>query len=258
MVSLSNRESVARRGWGLRMRIAVISDIHGNFAALDAVLNDIPRRGVDATVALGDLLSGPFDPRAVADTIMASGIPSVRGNHDRWLIEGREPDKDWAVDACVRGVLSLEHSDWLKTMPATHVFAGEVFMCHATPQDDVSFWMDQLTEAYGVLATPRAHVEALAEGIDHPVLLCGHTHVPRTLRLADGRLLLNPGSVGLPFLLGSPDARYAIIERRNGQWSAALHAIPYDREPAMAQARGLGFPGFATALKTGWATLADL
>jgi hypothetical protein len=135
------------------MRIAVISDIHGNFAALDAVLNDIRGRGVDATVALGDHLSGPFDPRAVADAIITSGMPCVRGNHDRWLVEGREPDKDWAVDVWVRGVLSLAHSDWLKTMPATQVFAGEVFMCHATPQDDVSFWMDQLTEAYGVLAT---------------------------------------------------------------------------------------------------------
>jgi diadenosine tetraphosphatase ApaH/serine/threonine PP2A family protein phosphatase len=151
----------------------------------------------------------------------------------------------------------MEHSDWLKMMPATLAFADEVFMCHATPQDDVSFWMDQLTER-GVVTMPREAIEALAVGIDYPVLLCGHTHAARVLRLADGRLLLNPGSVGLPFLMGSPDARYAIIERRNGQWSVELIAIPYDREPAMAQARGLGFPGFATALKTGWATLADL
>jgi putative phosphoesterase len=239
------------------MRIAVISDVHGNFAALAAVLSDIKSRGVDATLGLGDFLSGPFDPRAVADTIIASGMPCVRGNHDRWLVEGREPDKDWAVDVWVRGILSMEHSDWLKTMPATRVFSGEVFMCHATPQDDVSFWMDQLTER-GVVTMPREAIEALAAGLEYPVLLCGHTHAARVLRLADGRLLLNPGSVGLPFLMGSPDARYAVIERRNGQWSVELIAIPYDREPAMAQARGLGFPGFATALKTGWATLADL
>ncbi len=99
---------------------------------------------------------------------------------------------------------------------------------------------------------------AAAQGYDHPVLLCGHTHIPRVVRLADGRLLVNPGTVGLPFLIGSPDARYAIIERRDGQWSAELIAIPYDRAPAIAQATALGHPGFAKAIQTGWAALADL
>ncbi len=240
------------------MRIAVISDIHGNFAALEAVLADIRTRGVDATVALGDFLSGPFDPLATADTLMASGIPCVRGNHDRWLLEGREPGLDWPADVLVRGMLSNGQVEWLKTIPPTRVFEGEVFMCHATPTDDVSFWMDQPTKTYGVLSMPPDHIEAMAEDIDYPVLLCGHTHVSRTLRLADGRLLLNPGSVGLPFLLGSPDARYAIIEKRGSQWSAALLAIPYDREPAMAQAQRAGFPGFAKALRTGWATIEEL
>jgi predicted phosphodiesterase len=240
------------------MRIAVISDIHGNLAALEAVLADVRRRGVDATVALGDYLSGPFDPLGVADLIMASGFCCVRGNHDRWLVEGRGQDRDWPVDAAVRGLLAGRHGQWLSSIPGTDVFAGDVFMCHATPQDDVSFWMDKLTESHGVVSMSRDHIEAIGEGIPQPVLVCGHTHVPRTLRLADGRLLLNPGSVGLPFLLGSPDARYAIIERRSGHWAAELLVVPYDRRPAMAQAEKLGFPGFARALETGWARLEEL
>lgn len=238
------------------MRLAVISDIHGNYAALDAVLADIGRRGVDATVNLGDVLAGPFDPVAVADRVMAEGLPTVRGNHDRWITEGREDD--WVVDVWVRETIRSAHRDWLAALPATHLVDGEVFMCHATPQDDTSFWMDQPTTEHGMIPMPRESIEARAVGIDHPVLLCGHTHAPRTLRLADGRLVVNPGSVGLPFLLGSPDARYAIIEKRGGQWSVDLAAIPYDKSPAMAQARALGFPGFATALETGWASLADL
>jgi putative phosphoesterase len=240
------------------LRIAVISDIHGNLAALEAVLTDIRRRHVDATLALGDYVSGPFDPLGVADLMMAGSFSCIRGNHDRWLVEGREEATDWPVDTLVRGLLATKHREWLRSIPATQVFAGEVFMCHATPQDDVSFWMDQLTEKHGVLSMSRNHIEAMGEGIPQPVLVCGHTHVPRTLRLADGRLLLNPGSVGLPFLLGSPDARYAIIERRGGHWSAELHAIPYDRRPVMAQAHEFGFPGFASALETGWATLDEL
>lgn len=238
------------------MRIAVFSDVHGNYAALEAVLADITRRGVDATLGLGDFLSGPFDPKAVADRLIADNVPCVRGNHDRYLAEGRE--KDWAVDTWVRGVLSMDQSDWLKTLPATRVFEGEVFMCHATPGSDENYWMDRFTEGDEALLMSREHIEAMSVGVDYPVLLCGHTHVPRTLRLRDGRLLLNPGSVGLPFILGSPDARYAIIEKRNGQWSSELIAIPYDKKPAQAQARGLGFPGFATAIETGWATLSDL
>ena len=238
------------------MRLAVISDVHGNFAALEAVLADIARRGVDATLGLGDFVSGPFDPRSVADRLMDENMPGVRGNHDRWVVEGR--DDDWHVDKWVREELSSAHMDWLRSLPATHVFEGEVFMCHATPTTDTDFWMDRPTDTHGMLSMPRESIEAEAAGIDYPVLLCGHTHSPRTLRLADGRLLVNPGSVGLPCLLGSPDARYAIIERRNGNWSVDLMAIPYDREPAKAQALSLGHPGFAMAVETGWATFADL
>ncbi|HHY50013.1 MAG TPA: metallophosphoesterase family protein [Alphaproteobacteria bacterium] len=239
------------------MRLAVFSDVHGNLAALDAVLSDIGRRGVDMIVGLGDFLSGPFDPRGVAERLMAAGFPLVRGNHDRWVSDGRE-ENDWAVDKLVRDLLDGEQLRWLAALPPTQVIDGAVFLCHGTPTSDSTFWMDQLTSELGVVSSSRAWIEAAAEGYDFPVLLCGHTHVQRTLRLADGRLLLNPGSVGLPFLLGSTDARYAILERRQGAWSAELHAIPYDRETPKQQARAHGHPGFARALDTGWATLAEL
>ena len=185
-----------------------------------------------------------------------SGMPVVHGNHDRWLHEGRKDD--WNVDAWVRGVISPAHLDWLRAMPLSQAIEGEVFMCHATPGDDNMYWMDMFTEDETVRTAPREHIETTATGVDYPVLLCGHTHVQRNLRLADGRLLVNPGSVGLPFMLGSPDARYAILERRGGIWSVDMIAVPYDRGPAQEQARALGFPGFATAIETGWARLSDL
>lgn len=238
------------------MRIAVISDIHGNHAALEAVLDDIARRGVDTTLGLGDFLSGPFDPHAVAERLIAEKIPVVRGNHDRFLAEPR--DKDWNVDIWVRGVIAPVHAEWLRQMPATQVFGGEIFMCHATPTSDMDFWMNHYSDELGVLSASRDHIEAQGAGIDFPVLLCGHTHVARTLRLADGRLLVNPGTVGLPFLLGSPEAHYAIIERRGGDWSVEFHAIPYDREKSQRQALANGYPGFAKAIETGWASVYDL
>ena len=68
------------------MRIAAISDIHGNLGALDAVLADIARRGADLTVNLGDLLSGPLLPRETADRLMALDLPTISGNHERQLL----------------------------------------------------------------------------------------------------------------------------------------------------------------------------
>lgn len=238
------------------MRIAVISDIHGNYAALEAVLDDIARRGVDATLGLGDFLSGPFDPGAVADRLIAERIPVVRGNHDRLLAE--PPEKDWPVDAWVRHRLSPAQVDWLGGIPATEVFGDALFMCHGTPASDTAFWMDRPTDDQGVVSMSRDHIEAEAAGFDYPVLLCGHTHAARILRLADSRLVVNPGAVGLPFLQGSPDARYALLEKRRGSWFVELYAIPYDRAAAAAQARANGFAGFAMAVETGWATIHDL
>lgn len=238
------------------MKVAVISDVHGNRIALEAVLDDIAAEGVDATLALGDFLSGAFDPVGVADILVDLALPSVRGNHDRHIVEGRE--KDWEIDALVRKELSPAHKDWLAALPLNRVFAGEVFMCHGTPAADDVLWLDG-TDADGtVFHTPRAEIEQQAKGFDYPVLLCGHSHIPRSLRLADGRLVVNPGSVGLPFSLGSPDARYALLEKRGNGWTADLRALPYDASAAAAQARDRGFEKWATAVTTGWLIPGDL
>ena len=97
--------------------------------------------------------------------------------------------------------------------------------------------MDGFTATGDLVTISSERIEAAAVGVGFPVMVCGHTHVQRNLRLGDGRLLVNPGSVGLPFVLGSPDARYAIIEKRGGDWSVDMIAVPYDRARAQAQAR---------------------
>jgi putative phosphoesterase len=233
------------------VRIAVLSDVHGNLEALDAVLDDVAGQGVDATVALGDFLSGPSDPVGVADRLIELGLPSVRGNHDRYITDGRE--KDWHIDALVRGLLDERQHRWLGSVPATLLLEGDVFLCHGTPRDDNTSFMDTMV---GTIPTmhPRDYIEAEAAGFDHEVLLCGHTHVPRSLRLADGRLVVNPGSVGLPMEIGSPDARYAIIEKRRAGWNTELRAVAYDHAAAAKQALDKGYPVWAEALTWGWAS----
>ncbi len=237
------------------MRIAVFSDVHGNLSALDAVLDDIAARDVDATLGLGDFLSGPSDPVGVADRLIELGIPSVRGNHDRYITDGR--DEDWHIDALVRAMLTIPQMEWLGAIPPTRLFEDEVFLCHGTPRDDNGTFLDAITETSEFRISSinsREKIEAEADGFDHPVILCGHTHVPRSLRLADGRLVMNPGSVGLPFEIGSPDARYGILEKRGTRWNTELRTVAYDHHAAAKQALDRGYPKWAEALTSGWAS----
>lgn len=244
------------------MTLAVLSDIHGNIAALEAVLADIARRGVTQIVNLGDALSGPFDAPATAERLMALGLVTVRGNHDRQLFDRPKHKmglwEQWTIDD-----LAPHHLDWLRALPLTAEVGGAL-LCHATPQDDAENWLDRRGPDHRLVARDLEGVEARAGNSTHPLMLCGHTHTPRVVRISDNRLIVNPGSVGCPAYLdsrnephfihqtGAPDARYAIVENRDGHWHADLIAVPYDATPMAALARAKGAESWAKAVTTGW------
>src|SRR5436309_15323053 len=98
------------------MRIAALSDVHGNVAALDAVLADIAGQDVDAVVNLGDLLSGAVQPRETADRLMELGLPTVRGNHERQLLT-LDPDRTGAADRHADETITPRHRAWLAGLP---------------------------------------------------------------------------------------------------------------------------------------------
>jgi predicted phosphodiesterase len=114
--------------------VAVLSDIHGNARALDAVLAEIARRGVRRIVHLGDCLYGPFDPRPVAERLMELGIPGVSGNEDRVLLD-QEPKSKAA--RFTQAQLGAHHLAWLASLPRTMEF-GTALLCHGTPTDDTT------------------------------------------------------------------------------------------------------------------------
>ncbi|MBU1305792.1 MAG: metallophosphatase family protein [Alphaproteobacteria bacterium] len=233
------------------MRFAVISDVHGNALALDAVLADIARQGADATLCLGDHVSGPMDPAGAADRLMALDGPVIMGNHDRWLLD--PPDKSLnPVDRFALMRMKQAHRAWLAALPATAVFNGEVFLCHGTPTSDTLAWVDGWYQDRQMTLPAEDTVMRAASGIDYPIMLCGHTHIARSVRLRDGRQIINPGAVGMQLTHGSPDARYAIIERRNGQWFTDLRVVQYDHMAAGEQALSNGFAPWKEALQTGW------
>ena len=244
------------------MQIAVISDIHGNIAALEAVLADTERRGISRLVNLGDSLSGPFDAVATADRLIALDLPSVRGNHDRQLFD-RPREKmglweQWVIDELTSG-----HLEWLRAQPLTRNL-GDVFLCHATPKRDDENWLDHRGPNHRLIARDFEGVKARAGDVSAPIMLCGHTHTPRVVRLHDGRMIVNPGSVGCPAYLdsrmtphfihqtGAPDARYAIVEHRDGRWTADLIAVPYDPSDMAKMARAKGADSWADAITYGW------
>ncbi len=233
------------------MKIAVISDIHGNRLALEAVLDDIVRQGVDGTFNLGDLVAGPMEPNWVLDILMDIDIPTVRGNHERVLIDN-PPEKLGPVDRFAQMQMESRHRGWINALPPTLSIVDDIFLCHGTPTSDEEPWLDSWWDGRTTTAPDHATVAAKAEGFDYPVLLCGHTHVPRAVRLKDGRLIVNPGAVGLQINHGSPDARYATVELRGGKYYAAFHTVPYDHFAAARQAEANGFPQWREALTTGW------
>src|ERR1700739_653425 len=125
------------------MRIAAVSDIHGNLFALEAVLADIERRGVDLIVNLGDIVSGPLLPRETAARLMALGLPTIRGNHERQVLT-LDPARMGASDRYAFDSLGEAHRAWIAGLPAVLRPAEGVFMCHATPDNDVDCYLEDL------------------------------------------------------------------------------------------------------------------
>jgi predicted phosphodiesterase len=243
------------------VRIAVVSDIHGNMAALSAVVADFGRHGVDAVVNLGDSLSGPLLPLETARFLMATAWIHLAGNHERQLLT-QGPGRRSASDEYAHGCLSDNEFAWMAALKPRLPFSDTVLLCHGTPASDLEYFLETV-EASGVRAANAAEVDQRLGGERAALVLCGHTHVPRAVRSSGGTLIVNPGSVGLqaysddhPFehaiQNGSPDARYAIVEDGPWGWRAALRSVPYDHRPMARLAAQRQRPDWERALLTGY------
>lgn len=244
------------------MKFAVIADIHGNAFALEAVLEDIEAHQIETVLNLGDVFSGPIDPARTAAILMEQEFITVRGNHDRYLIE-RDRAEMGPSDRVAFDALSREHLDWIAALPPTRTVFGDVFLCHATPLDDNRYWLERVEPNGVVRAATLAETQAEAEGIEASLILCAHSHLPRSVRLPDGRVIANPGSVGCPayddvapaphhMQTGTPNASYALVQRRSAGWSITFRSVPYNHDAAAERARSLGRHDWARALSTGW------
>jgi predicted phosphodiesterase len=227
-------------------RFALIADIHGNIWALDAVLADLDRRGVNTVFDLGDSLCGPLEPAATADRLIERAIPSVMGNDDRAMLE--QP-------------LRPQHRAWITALPRTREPFADVLLFHGTPDSDLVYLLEEVRPE-GIRLRDTAGVRQLIGDRGHSLFACGHSHLPRTVWLDERSLIVNPGSVGLPAYrgdepyahvmeAGSPHARYAMVTRVGPEWQVEHIALPYDYAAAARAAAANGRPDWAGCLLTG-------
>ena len=185
------------------MKIAALYDIHGNLAALDAVLAELEREQPDMIVVGGDIISGPM-PAETLERLRQVGaqVHYIRGNGDREVVEAFDrlagaseaaDDAQQRVTDWVARQLNQEQRDFLALMPETfacHVEGmGDVLFCHATPASD---------EVIFTPLTPQERLVSLFSDTEQRFVVCGHTHVQFDLQAGAVRVL-NAGSVGMPY-----------------------------------------------------------
>lgn len=240
-------------------RIAIISDIHGNLPALQAVIADLRTRNAARVVNLGDHASGPLWPAATLDLLIEQDWISIAGNHDRQLVS-QPPEQHGASDRHAYAELTARHRAWLAALPAQAHLSHDILLCHGTPDSDSRPLLETVAHGGARLALP-AEIRRRLGGEAAPIILCGHTHLPRLVQL-DQTLIINPGSVGLPAYEddspephvvenGSPHARYALLDATERGWQVAFIALDYDHGVAAAQAERNGRSDWAAALRTG-------
>ncbi len=231
-----------RIGYALAMRVAVLTDIHGNRLALLAVLADLRRVGADSVVFGGDaVLFGPR-PRECWERVLDLGWRTVQGNTDRYIaaFDTATAGKDRAQTDFLRA-----NVDWtaeqlgpalvreLSAMPRQvriESAAGLLLVVHGVPGDDETGWSRRDDEAAVAAAIGPTEAAAVASG---------HTHTAM-VRHAGGLLAVNCGSVGRSYD-GIPGlATYAVLDDASGRWSAELRRVPYDHVSAHADLLAAG------------------
>lgn len=210
-------------------RIAVLADIHSNVPSLDAVVEDIRHQSVDEAFVGGDLVGRGPQGALVVDKIDELGWPSIRGNHEDYVLDFRRHDVPdewlaadiWAASRWMANELDESHVEYIDSLPfsTTPETASDLRLVHGSPtsyHEGIGPWTSD--------ETLREHLDS----IDEDLLVCAHTHRSLSREVENGRVV-NVGSVGLPFN-GDPRAQYAIFDGSAGDWDVDFRRVEYDRE----------------------------
>jgi putative phosphoesterase len=211
------------------VRIAALSDIHGNLPALEAVLREVERERPDLIVVGGDVASGPMPAETIELLRKLKNARFVMGNADRGLIDEFDGKPESPMPGPFAGwcaqQLNREQRDFLGSFEDT-ILVGRVLFCHASPRNDTDIFTTE---------TPDDRVRLLMDGTEADLVdlvVCGHTHMQFD-RKVDRLRIVNPGSVGMPY--GKPGAYWAMLDS-----DLEMRRTDYDREAAAERIRAKG------------------
>jgi putative phosphoesterase len=225
------------------MKVALISDIHGNLPALEAVLSHAGEMKVKQIWNLGDFTGFGASPDAVIKLVKKQKAISIIGNYDQKVLKVPEKSEEWKDSKIPEkwfsfhwsfGQLSKKSIDYLKGLPENHretVKDWKVLFTHGSPEAVDEALNDE---------TPQERLRDLARKAHANIILCGHSHEP-FMRFAGGSIFINPGSVGRPFD-GDPRASYAVLSIKKHKVEVDFFRIDYDVEKAAEAQNEAGLP----------------
>ena len=194
------------------MKIAFISDIHGNYEALKTVLSEIDRMGISEVYCAGDIVGYYCQVNEVCYELRKREIPCIMGNHDWYMAGGGFCPRSKSVEDCLiyqRKIIEKENLEWLKTFPL-NLHIGNIHMVHGGWTDPIDEYLKPTKEYF--------------DKVEGNIFVSGHTHV-QSLHHFGEKIYCNPGSVGQP-RDGDPRAAFAVF---NGK-DFTLHRVEYDMQ----------------------------
>lgn len=216
------------------MRVAIISDIHGNLPALEAVVKDVAEQAPDQVWCGGDIAwGGPWATECI-DIVNKSEWVAIKGNTDVWItgdpqtLESPEERRRLQEGAAWHDI-SNDDAEWLLNLPLGHSGPGSILLVHGTP------------------ASPFVAPEPEAPARDFlpyegraSIVVYGHVHRPFVRRLSDGTIVANAGSVGMP--MDGPSACYLLVSRDGPEWLMQHRRVLFDRGAVAEEAKRRGGP----------------
>lgn len=231
------------------MRVAIVSDIHANWQALEVVMDDIKKRGCERVLCLGDLAMAGPQPRMVIDfvrkqddwTIIQGNTDQLIGNFSPEIVDKVKSAFPVMANALLDDVLILEDDkkDYLKNLPpqmSLEIEGVKILMVHGSPRRNNEDILPDM---------PLGEIEEILQGVNADLIFCGHTHVPCGYQTNKKQTVVNVGSVGRP-MTSNPRSCYVIADFENGGFSIEHRFVDYDRETAASIMTLRGFDGCET------------
>ncbi len=216
------------------MRIAVLSDIHGNLMALDAVMTDLEAQAPDAVWCGGDVgWGGPWASECI-DRVRSAGWPTVKGNTDVWItgdpqtIDSPEQRKEFMEIAAIHNISAADR-DWLTNLPLGYSPAGSILLVHGTPDSPFKAPLPDASASEFAVYEDQAQV-----------VVYGHVHHAFMRRLMGGTIVVNTGAVGMP--LDGDTASYLLIDRDGADVTVRHRRVTFDRRAVIAQLKRTAEP----------------